>query len=280
MQVFISWSKEPSREVAAALREWLPDVIQALKPWMSSTDLGAGTRWSGDVADALSSAKIGIICVTKGNQAEPWLLFEAGALAKTVEQTFVCPYLIQMRASDLQPGPLTQFQSKEATKDGTRELVFTINKALESGALSEQQLGRLFDAMWPGLEEKLDGVTVEGVKPAKQRESTDMIPEILETVRSISRRMPEMPAEAVGFAYPTQSFDLEVGGDGMNRLLESLGPLTGGNRARIIRRLRTIHPYRIVSLSRDLMAFGKENRLEVLETYLSQLDQPDRGHTG
>lgn len=123
MRVFISWSKEPSRTVAEALRDWLPDVIQSLKPWMSSTDIGAGARWSERVAEALAETKIGILCVTPNNQHEPWLLFEAGAIAKTLDDTFVCPYLIQMRPADLSQGPLTQFQAKLANREGTFELL-------------------------------------------------------------------------------------------------------------------------------------------------------------
>ena len=112
MQVFISWAKESSRSVAEALQDWIPDVIQSIKPWMSSADIGAGARWSHQVAEALAGSRIAILCVTPDNQKQPWLLFEAGALAKTLRETYVCPYLIHMRASDLVPGPLTQFQAK------------------------------------------------------------------------------------------------------------------------------------------------------------------------
>lgn len=191
MRIFISWSKEPSRTVAEALRDWLPDVIQSLEPWMSSADIGAGARWSTEVAQALSDASIGIICVTLENQREPWLLFEAGALAKTLENTFVCPYLIEMRPSDLISGPLTQFQSKVANKEGTFELLATVNRALGSDALPNDRLHRLFDRSWPYLEAKLNSLPRS---PALvQRPVEEMISEVLETVRSLARRIPEPP---------------------------------------------------------------------------------------
>jgi hypothetical protein len=191
VHVFISWSKEPSRTVAEALRDWLPDVIQSLKPWMSSTDIGAGARWGAEVADALAGCRIGILCVTSSNQREPWLLFEAGALAKTLRETFVCPYLIQMKAADLAPGPLNQFQAKTADREGTFELVSTINSALGNDSLPEERLRRLFDRSWPDLEKKF--LTLREPSPAVQRSNEEVLSEVLETVRSIARRIPEQP---------------------------------------------------------------------------------------
>ena len=96
MKIFVSWSGERSHGVAEALRNWLPHVIQGLQPWLSSNDIDKGARWATDIASHLEESRVGIICLTPENIDSAWILFEAGALSKTVNQTFVCPYLVDL----------------------------------------------------------------------------------------------------------------------------------------------------------------------------------------
>ena len=96
MKVFLSWSGEKSQAVAEQLRHWIPCVIQTLEPWMSKHDIRAGMRWANELGGRLSETKFGIVCLTKSNTSAPWILFEAGALAKTVDETYVCPYLVDL----------------------------------------------------------------------------------------------------------------------------------------------------------------------------------------
>ena len=49
MEVFISWSGKRSKALAAHLREWLPLALSHVKPWMSDTDIAAGSRWEQEV---------------------------------------------------------------------------------------------------------------------------------------------------------------------------------------------------------------------------------------
>ena len=113
MRVFISWSGERSKHIALSLKGWLPDVLQAVKPWMSDTDIESGQRWQKEISTQLEVCKFGIICVTPENQAKPWLNFEAGALSKTLgSEAYVRPYLYDMEPGDL-VGPLPQFQLRK-----------------------------------------------------------------------------------------------------------------------------------------------------------------------
>ena len=111
MKIFLSWSGDRSGAVAAAFREWLPNVIQALQPWLSSANIDQGTRWSSEVAAQLQETRVGIICLTPENISAPWLLFESGALSKTLAQTHVCTYLIGLEPTDL-GWPLAMFQGE------------------------------------------------------------------------------------------------------------------------------------------------------------------------
>lgn len=83
MKVFLSWSGESSHAIAEKLHKWLPMVIQKIEPYIS-TEIEKGTRWASDIASELEVCAFGIACVTQENKDAPWLLFEAGALSKSV----------------------------------------------------------------------------------------------------------------------------------------------------------------------------------------------------
>ena len=136
MKVFISWSGQRSAAVADALRYWLPKVIQALEPWMSADDIEKGTRWRSGLASELEQSSVGIICLTRENLDSTWIHFEAGALSKQQQNTYVCTFLFGLEAPDLKE-PLAQFQATKSTKDDVRKLVFTINSSLGETKLTE-----------------------------------------------------------------------------------------------------------------------------------------------
>jgi TIR domain-containing protein len=187
MKVFISWSGTGSQMVAEALRDWLPNVIQALNPWMSANDVEKGARWRTDIAVELEQSSIGIICLTPENLNAPWILFEAGALSKLHQNAYICTYLYGLEPSDLKD-PLAQFQTTKAERDDTRRLLHTINRALMERSLPESKVDDAFDVWWPKLEERL-GAIILGVHAAKpKRSERELIEEVLELVREQSRQ--------------------------------------------------------------------------------------------
>ena len=119
MRVFISWSGPRSLAVAEALRDWLPNVLQYVDPFLSEKDIRAGQRWANEIGVQLETTNFGICCIDATHQNAPWLLFEAGALAKKLEEGRVVAYLMDnIKPADL-TGPLTQFQNVACDKAGT-----------------------------------------------------------------------------------------------------------------------------------------------------------------
>ena len=65
------------------------------------------------------------------------LNFEAGALSKSIEQSKVCPFLVDLKPSDIQNSPILQFQMASASKDDVFKLFNSINSNLGDGKLAE-----------------------------------------------------------------------------------------------------------------------------------------------
>jgi len=188
MKVFISWSGDRSRQVAKALRKWLPHVIQRVDPWMSDEDISGGSRWLREIEDQLQETSYGIICLTPENVEEPWLNFEAGALAKSIDDSFVCPYLLDLEPSDVPP-PLSSFQALPCTRDGTLQMLRAINGLFGENVLDDEMLDNVFGRFWEDLRDQLQDVDEAHEYKAPPREPEEMIKETLQEVRSISRRL-------------------------------------------------------------------------------------------
>jgi hypoxanthine phosphoribosyltransferase len=164
MKVFISWSGERSKKVALALRDWLPCVIHSIEPWMSDRDIPPGVRWFDFITKQLNDADFGIICLTRDNYSNPFILFEAGAIAKTVDkEPRVYPYLIDHTLEEFKslPAPLIQFQAKKADKDGTRELIQALNNSLDRNQLNDERLRKVFNKWWRDLKKEIPKVIGE-----------------------------------------------------------------------------------------------------------------------
>ena len=190
MQVFISWSGDRSRAVAELLDEWIQCVLQAIRPWMSSKDIDRGSLWFSEITDQLKDTKIGVVCLTKDNLNKPWILFEAGALAKGLSSSRVCTFLIDLEATDV-GNPLAQFNHTLPDKDGLYELVRTLNSSLGEHSLREKVLEQVFDTYWPQFEEGFskalkDNPVGEHVAP---RSEENILTEVLRTVRTLDRRV-------------------------------------------------------------------------------------------
>lgn len=212
MKIFLSWSGETSHKMALILKEWLPSVIQSIKPFVSSEDIDKGARWSTDIAMELENSKLGILCVTSDNLNAPWLVFEAGALSKIVNSSYVCPFLLDIKRTDIK-GPLIQFQSTLFEKEDILKLIKSINRVDSSEELDENFVSKTFEVWWPNLESQLKELTKSKSLDIKNKEIKEPSLEILEELLDLARtnmkilRSPEqfLPKEYIRYALNPNS---------------------------------------------------------------------------
>ena len=179
MKVFISWSGSLSKELGETLRDWLPAVLQAVTPYFTPSDIEKGTRWANDIAKELESSSFGILCITRENIGAPWILFEAGALSKSLEKTHVCPILFGISNADL-AGPLKQFQGTAFDKNDVRQLINVINNRIPEGKLNSKTLETVFEKWWPDLNEKVSAILAkEAIPDQPVRPDRELLEEIL-----------------------------------------------------------------------------------------------------
>lgn len=200
MLVFLSCSGDRSKAVAETFSKWIAQVIQAVEPWISA-EIEKGARWNEEVAAKLEESRVGIICLTKENPNERWILFESGAIAKTKDAR-VCTLLLDIDPSDVQQ-PLGGFQHTTARdKNDVRKLLETINTAVAKcgkKALSESVLDRVFETNWPELLAAFERIaSQQPPSGAGKRDPQEILEEILEIVRGQERRIGQLQKTQLG----------------------------------------------------------------------------------
>jgi TIR domain len=189
MKVFISWSGELSNKIGEKFRTWLPGVIQAVSPYYTPSDIEKGTRWESSLAKELEASEVGIFLVTRENLNSHWMIFEAGALAKKLDKSRVCPILFGVEHTHL-PAPLRSFQTTPFLEEEMRKLILDTNKALGDRKLADSVVNKTFEMWWPDLNRDVTTILAEHDKGGDEPEPSekDMITEILELSRLAARR--------------------------------------------------------------------------------------------
>ncbi|CAJ1870515.1 hypothetical protein HLBENOHH_02860 [Aeromonas dhakensis] len=190
MKVFLSWSGERSRLVATLLDEWLRCVLQAIRPWISTKDIDRGSLWFSEIQDQLQDVTTGIICLTQENKEKPWILFEAGALAKGLSNSRVCTLLIDLEPHDIRD-PLAQFNHTKPDQGGIYALVHTLNNRLGDNRLDSAILTKVLDTYWAQFEERFQKIIADTpvTEKPKARPDKDILSEILEHTRTLNSRL-------------------------------------------------------------------------------------------
>jgi len=243
---------------------WLEDVFQGIDVWMSGHDISAGARWGVELNAMLEASSFGILCLTPESINSPWILFEAGSLAKAVEAARVVPYLFELSPADVR-FPLAQFQGVQADRMGTYSLVESINN-VRAAAMDGDRLQRTFDLWWPRLEEKLKSVPRPTTKAIPLRTERELLEELIEIVRG-QQKMQDTPTPitpliaadtnlVASFGEVLHSGDLDVRQMGPEVLAAHVGELEG--------QLQDAKSVQQINLNRQLQAARREvSRREV-----------------
>lgn len=155
MKVFVSWSGELSCQIAEVLKKWIPCIIQSVEVFFSPEDIEKGDNWDKTISNELSQCNYRIICLTSDNTTAPWINFEAGAIAKSLDSK-ITALKVNIKPSDIK-GPLSRYQATKFEKSDFFQLISSINKALET-PLDPSILQNTFDTMWSALEQEANSV--------------------------------------------------------------------------------------------------------------------------
>jgi hypothetical protein len=202
MDIFICWSGTASHVLAEGLRAWLPRVIQAARPFLSSEDIRKGQRWNDEVKGRLAKTNFAILCMTPENLESRWIHFEAGAVAKNSEDSHVTALLLDLRSSDL-VDPLAQFQHGPPTRVEVWKLAVSVNAAIQSDRRTpEDVLKWSFDQAWPDFEklvaEARETLRKSATPTPPPRDSSQLLEEVLVLVRDLHR---ERNLDLIGVPY-------------------------------------------------------------------------------
>jgi hypothetical protein len=185
-----------------------------------SPDIEKGTRWSSEIANQLEKSKVGVVCITRENLDNRWILFESGALSKTRDAR-PCTFLLDVTPAEVEQ-PLAQFQHTQLNKKDIWKLLITIKRKIEDEgekAPSEGILSNSFEAFWPRFEKDLQKIAekkLDTKNPA--RNQNDIFLEILELTRNQNKQIEQLTQVRREF----QENELPIGTEDVKQLQKKL----------------------------------------------------------
>jgi hypothetical protein len=198
MRTFISWSGEHSRRAGLGLKSLLEDLFTDGVEVFMSEDIRPGEPWAGRLNDEIEHSDFGILCLTEDNFEAPWLLFEAGAIAKQLGSKRVVPYLIDPLPPAADRSPLFHFQHVTATEDGTRRLIKSINE-VRTPPLSDQRLEKSYGRWWGDFAQTIKMLASQSTSGTVMQSDRELLEAILNKVEVLcTKQSPSLtPGEMV-----------------------------------------------------------------------------------
>lgn len=212
VNLFITWSKEPSKTIAKHLQMLLVDVLH-IRPFMSDVDIESGSAWFKEICGGLSQSDRGIVLLAANSLDSPWVWWEAGALAGRTGFGNVHSVLVNITSANV-PSPLDQYQHTICTdKAQVKKLV----DDLRQFAVPDHcpvSMDRVFESQWPEFSRRVDeAIRAAGDAATPPKLSQDaMLEQILGALKAMQASPPrwESRPDAVGTGAakaPTGAYD-------------------------------------------------------------------------
>lgn len=204
--VFISWSGDRAQAVAEVLHRWLKDAAD-FEVFVSTQDIKFGDVSMDTLMQRLQDATIAIVVITDESLKSAWVNFEAGAIANRLGEGRVLPLLVDGEPGRIASGPFTVLQAKKFDQEGVRLLLEAIYAHVPRAEPGKP--ARVVQRDWPMLSESVRTAlerfpaVAEALIPA--RTDTEMLVELVELARKISRSIARPPQAVFDFDTPVPS---------------------------------------------------------------------------
>lgn len=144
-EVFISWSGEHSKNIAANLKIALEEIFENedFSAFMSERDIESGTEWFQTIKNHLIESRCAIIVLTKENISAPWILFESGAMAVNHEDKRVIPILFDVNIEE--KSPLSHYNHIKFSKNSFEKMIFDIKSFCGFNKMTKRQLSTVIN---------------------------------------------------------------------------------------------------------------------------------------
>jgi hypothetical protein len=189
VSIFISWSGPSSREVGRKVKQLVSEVLGTDDVFMSDEDIAPGDKSLEEIDLALKRSTAALIIVSARTAREPWLNFEAGAMAVRLAKTSVVPILLDLDFNQLIQ-PLAQFQAiRYDDREKFRKTLVLLNMQRGSDRIKTETLDIVLTARWPKFQSDVAQIVADGASPddaAALPDEQDKIDEILSTLRGMS----------------------------------------------------------------------------------------------
>ena len=225
--IFISWSGEYSKNIGNALNDLLKNCLPNTKTFFSP-NIEAGKKWFAEIEHNLNDADAGLLIVTPDNLNQPWLLYEAGAIAGSLGEKKAIPLLIGFASTDI-TGPLSALQAKHLDKNNLKSIIKQLNQDFK--CVEQSVCDNYFDKFYDDFEKEMNTIIQPEDSPQITRSPDDKIDEILKLTRNINNNSNKKVSSDDNFVTDETNLFILVDNyetHSRGKFLQNMGNLLGG----------------------------------------------------